>query len=43
MYIIYTLNIVIALKKMTVNELRELSLKTIINELDLLKKAVIVQ
>ena len=37
----YILNIASAIKKMTVNELRDFVLKTIINELYLLKKKVI--
>ena len=41
--IIYVLNIARTMKKMSVNELRDLSLRTIINELDLIKKEVIIQ
>ena len=39
----YTLNITKAIKKMSVNEIRDFILKTIINELDFLKKTVITQ
>ena len=39
----YILNIASAIKKMTVNELRDFILKTIISELYLLKKVVIIQ
>ena len=39
----YILNIDRAMKKMSVNEIRELSLKTIIKELDFLRKTVIIQ
>ena len=39
----YTLNNFKAIKKMSVNDIRDLSVKTIINELDFLRKTVIVQ
>ena len=40
----YILNIAKAIKKMSVNKIRDMkSLKTIIKELDFLKKAVIIQ
>ena len=39
----YTLNIIKAIKRMNANEIRDLSIKTIINELDFLKKKVITQ
>ena len=39
----YTLNNLKAIKKMSVNDIRDLSVKTIINELDFLRKTVIVQ
>ena len=40
----YILNIASAIKKMSANKLRDfLSLKTIINKLDLLKEEVIIQ
>ena len=39
----YTLNIIKAIKRMNANEIRDLSMKTIINELDFLKKKVITQ
>ena len=40
----YVLNIANAIKKMTLNEITDLiSLKTAINELDFLKKTVIIQ
>ena len=39
----YTLNIMKAIKKMSVNEIRDFILKTIINELNFLKKTVITQ
>ena len=38
----YILNIASLLKKMTVNELRDFVLKTIIDKLDFLKKTVII-
>ena len=38
----YTLSIIKAMKKMSANDIKNLSLKTIINELDFLKKTVIV-
>ena len=39
----YILNIVSAIKKMTIKELRDVIYKTIIDELDFLKKTVIIQ
>ena len=39
----YTLNIIKAIKRMNANEIRDLSMKTIINELDFLKKKVFTQ
>ena len=39
----YTLNNFKAINKMSVNDIRDLSMKTIINELDFLRKTVIVQ
>ena len=39
----YTLNITKAIKKMSVTEIRDFILKTIINELDFLKKTIITQ
>ena len=39
----YILNIVRAIKNVPVNEVRDLYLKTIVNELHFLKKAVFIQ
>ena len=39
----YTLNIAGAIKKRNFNEIRDLSLKIIINDLHFLKKTVIIQ
>ena len=39
----YSLNIVKAIKKMSVNDIRDFIFYSIISELDFLKKAVIIQ
>ena len=39
----YILNIARAIKKVSVNEIRDFILKTIIKELDFLKKVIIIQ